>query len=83
MSEFQKQEPPPLPAALPNPSPNFTEDETMNSYLAKHLGMLGSTYKKTAYTIFKDCMIISSYQENSQLTFTNSKLTVEQEGKYV
>ena len=55
----------------------------MNSYLAKHLGMLGSTYKKTAYTIFKDCMIISSYQENSQLIFTSSKLTVEQEGKYV
>ena len=28
-------------------------------------------------------MIISSYQQNSQLTFTNSKLTVEQEVKYV
>ena len=39
--------------------------------------------QKTAYTIFKDCMIISSYQQNSQLTFTSSKLTVEQEVKYV
>ena len=38
---------------------------------------------KIAYTIFKDCMIISSYQQNSQLTFTSSKLTVEQEAKYV
>ena len=28
-------------------------------------------------------MIISSYQQNSQLTFTSSKLTVEQEAKYV
>ena len=55
----------------------------MNSYLVKHLEMLGSTYKRIAYTIFKDCMIISSYQENSQLTFTNSKLTVEQEARYV
>ena len=39
--------------------------------------------KKIAYTIFKDCMIISSHQQNSQLTFTNSMLTVEQEAKYV
>ena len=45
--------------------------------------MLDSAHKKIAYTIFKDCMIISSYQQNSQLTFTNSKLTVEQEAKYV
>ena len=28
-------------------------------------------------------MIISSYQQNSRLTFTKSKLTVEQEAKYV
>ena len=45
--------------------------------------MLDSRHKKTAYTIFKDYMIISSYQQNSHLPFTNSKLTVEQEVKYV
>ena len=45
--------------------------------------MLDSTHTKIAYTIFKDCMIISSYQQNSQLIFTNSKLTVEPEAKYV
>ena len=54
---------------------------------AEHLSCqtpLDSTHtKKIAYTIFKDCMIISMYQQNSQLTFTNSKLTVEQEAKYV
>ena len=54
-----------------------------NTYLAKQLRMLDSTNKKIAYTIFKDCMIMSSYQQNSQPTFTNSKLTVEQEAKYV
>ena len=58
-------------------------ENLQNTYLAKHLGTLDSTHKKIAYTIFKDCMIISSYQQNSQLTFTNSKLTVEQEAKYV
>ena len=73
LSEFQKQGPP----------SNLSGEETVNSYLAKHLGMLDSTYKKIAYTIFKDCMIISSYQKNFQLTFTNSKLTEEQERKYV
>ena len=58
--------------------------------VAKHLSCqppLHSTYtKKIAYTIFKDCMIISIYQQNSQLTFTSSKLTketVEQEVQYV
>ena len=44
------------------------------------------THKKIVYTIFKDSMIISTYQQNSQLSFTSSKLTketVEQEAKYV
>ena len=45
--------------------------------------MLYSTPTKIAYTIFKDCMSISLYQQNSQLTCTNSKLTVDQEAKYV
>ena len=42
--------------------------------------------KKIVYTIYKDCMTIKTYQQNSQLTFTSSKLTqeiVEQEAKYV
>ena len=54
-----------------------------NTSLAKHLD---STQKKIAYAIFKDCMIISRYQWNSQLTFTSSKVTlkaIEQETKYV
>ena len=46
---------------------------------AEHLSCktpLDSTHtKKIAYTIFKDCMVISMYQQNSQLTFTSSKLT--------
>ena len=46
-----------------------------NTYLAKHLRMLDSTHTKIVYTIFKDCIIISMYQQNSQLTFTSSKLT--------
>ena len=55
---------------------------------AKHLSCQTSPdarfyTKKILYTIFKDCMIFNSYQQNSQLTFTNSKLTVEQEAKYV
>ena len=57
-----------------------------NTYLAKHLRMLDSAHAKIVYTIFKDYMIISTYQQNSQLTFTSSKLTyetVEQEAKYV
>ena len=46
-----------------------------NTYLAKHLRMLDSAHAKIVYTIFKDYMIISTYQQNSQLTFTSSKLT--------
>ena len=33
------------------------------------------THTKIVYTIFKDCMIIGTYQQNSQLTFTSSELT--------
>ena len=57
-----------------------------NTYLAKHLEMLDSTnIKKTVYTIFMDCRIISTYQQNFQLTFTSSKLAkeTEQEAKYL
>ena len=53
-----------------------------NTSLVKHLD---STHKKIAYAIFRDCMIIS-YQQNSKLTFTSSKVTlktIEQETKYV
>ena len=56
-----------------------------NTYLAKHLRLLDSAHTKIVYTRFKDCMIFSTYQQNSQLTFTSSKLAqeaVEQEVKY-
>ena len=46
-----------------------------NAYLAKHLWMLDSIHKKIIYAVFKDSMVISMYEENSQLTFTSSKLT--------
>ena len=44
------------------------------------------THIEIVYATFKDCMIISTYHQNSQLTFISSKLTyetVEQEAKYV
>ena len=44
------------------------------------------THKKIVYRIFKDFIVINMYQQNSQLTFTSSKLTeetVEQEAKHV
>ena len=44
------------------------------------------THEKKFNAIFKDCIIISMYQQNSQLAITSLKLTyeiVEQEAKYV
>ena len=43
-------------------------------------------HKKIVYTVFKDYMIISTYQLNSQLILTSSMLTketVEKEAKCV
>ena len=43
-------------------------------------------HTQKVYTVFKDYMIINTYQYNSQPTLTISKLkreTVEQEAKYV
>ena len=33
------------------------------------------TQEKNAYAIFKNCIIVSTYEQNSQHTITSSKLT--------